>query len=108
MALAESVWTTKATKRAESTRLAKNAKGGRGKEDEVRRGGKGELEAGVANHIQRPEGAFSVHGPTPPFDREGFRVYNIVLVGPVRRPDRPSQTQISQSKGDSAHGRVSV
>jgi hypothetical protein len=38
------------------------------------------------------------HGPTPPLDGRGFQVYDIVIVGPARQPDRPLGSQILQQK----------
>jgi len=34
------------------------------------------------------------HGLTPPLDRKGFRVHNIVIVAPTRQPTRSSRPQI--------------
>jgi hypothetical protein len=35
---------------------------------------------------------------TPAFDREGFRVYNIVIVPPASQPDRPLRSHLLQPK----------
>jgi hypothetical protein len=48
---------------------------------------------GITDLIQQLLGAVLFHGLTPPFDRRGCRVHNIVIVGPARQPDCPLALQ---------------
>lgn len=44
---------------------------------------------GIMDLIQQLLRAVLFQGMTPPFDQRGFRVHDIVIVGPARQPDCP-------------------
>jgi hypothetical protein len=53
------------------------------------------LEAdGITDLIQSLLGAVLFHGLTPPFDKERFRDYDIVIVGLLLQPDHPSRLPV--------------
>jgi hypothetical protein len=35
-------------------------------------------------------GTVLIHGLAPPFDKRGFQVHDVVIVGPAQQPDCPS------------------
>ena len=53
---------------------------------------------GVTELIQQLLGAVLFHGLTPPLDGKGFRLYNFVIAGPARPPDRSLRPQVLLSE----------
>jgi hypothetical protein len=53
---------------------------------------------GITELIQQLPGTVLFHGMTPPFDKKGFEVHNILIVGPAPQPDCPLRFQVLWSE----------